>query len=103
MAMALRFSGLGQSSLSSAGVLLATGLTMAINMLPIPGKDALAVSWLAGILSLTTNTETSDLGTALLLYRLVTWILPMPVGGITFFTWRYRVRRDKVTTVSEAT
>ena len=28
------------------GVLFATGLTMAINMLPIPGKDALAVSWL---------------------------------------------------------
>ena len=101
MAMAIRFSGLDQSSLSSAGVLLATGLTMAINMLPIPGKDALAVSWLAGILSLTTSTESSDLGTALLLYRLVTWILPMPVGGITFFTWRYRVRRDKVTTVND--
>lgn len=103
MAMALRFSDLDQDAVSSAFVLLTAGLTMAINMLPIPGKDALAVTWLAGILSLTSATDTSALGTALLLYRLVTWILPMPVGGITFFTWRYRVRRDKVTTVSTAT
>jgi uncharacterized membrane protein YbhN (UPF0104 family) len=98
MALSLRFSGLGQGSLSNALVLLATGLTMAINLLPIPGKDALAVSWLAGILSLTTSTETSDLGTALLLYRLVTWVLPMPIGGITFLAWRHRVRRDKLST-----
>jgi uncharacterized membrane protein YbhN (UPF0104 family) len=101
MGMAIRFSGLGYDTLTAAGVLLATGLTMAINMLPIPGKDALAVTWLAGILALSAGTESSELGTALLLYRLVTWILPMPVGGITFFTWRYRVRRDKVTTVDE--
>jgi uncharacterized membrane protein YbhN (UPF0104 family) len=101
MGMAIRFSGLGYDTLTAAGVLLATGLTMAINMLPIPGKDALAVTWLAGILALSAGTESSELGTALLLYRLVTWILPMPVGGITFFTWRYRVRRDKVTTVDD--
>ncbi|MFZ0322623.1 MAG: YbhN family protein [Actinomycetes bacterium] len=99
MAMAIRFSGLDWNTISPSAVLLTTGLTMAINMLPIPGKDALAVPWLAGILSLTSDADTSALGTALLLYRLVTWILPMPVGGVTFFAWRYRVRRDKVTTV----
>ncbi|MBK9435877.1 MAG: flippase-like domain-containing protein [Micrococcales bacterium] len=101
MAMALRFSGLDRDAITSAGVLFATGLTMAINMLPIPGKDALAVSWLAAILGITSQTDTSALGTGLLLYRVVTWILPMPVGGITFFTWRFRVRHDEVTTVSQ--
>ena len=100
MALALRFSGLGHEAVTSAAVLLTTGLVMAINMLPIPGKDALAVTWLAGVLSLTSSADSSALATALLLYRIVTWLLPMPVGGITFFAWRYRVRRDKVTTVS---
>jgi uncharacterized membrane protein YbhN (UPF0104 family) len=99
MAMALRFAGLDWATISTTTVVLTTGLVMAINVLPIPGKDALAIPWLVSVLSLTTDGETTALGTALLLYRLVTWILPMPVGGATFFTWRHRVRKDNVTTV----
>jgi uncharacterized membrane protein YbhN (UPF0104 family) len=103
MGLSLRFSGLTGSEVSTAQVLLTTGLVMAVNMLPIPGKDALIAPWIAGILALTGDTATSDLATALLLYRMMTWILPMPVGGITFFLWRWRVRRDRVTTHVEAT
>jgi putative heme transporter len=99
MFLVVRFSGIDQRAISAAAVVLTTGLVMAVNMLPIPGKDALAVPWLATVLGLSSGTDASALGTALLLYRLITWILPMPVGGITFFIWRYRVRRDKVTTV----
>jgi uncharacterized membrane protein YbhN (UPF0104 family) len=102
MALALRFSGLTESLLSPASMVLATGLTMALNMLPIPGKDALATSTFAAVLGLTTTTEINDFGTGLLLYRLCTWILPMPVGAAAFFAWRYRVRRDEVTTVPDS-
>jgi uncharacterized membrane protein YbhN (UPF0104 family) len=95
MLLCIRFSGLTSSVVSLAAVVLATGLIMAINMLPIPGKDALAVTWISTILGVTSTADVSDLGTAMLLYRLVTWILPMPVGGITFLLWRARVRRDE--------
>ena len=96
MLLCLRYSGVTPTQVSGAAVVLTTGLIMALNMLPIPGKDALAVTWIAGILGLTGSAPLSDLGSALLLYRVVTWILPMPIGGIAFFAWRLRVRRDTV-------
>jgi hypothetical protein len=99
MLLALRFTGLSRSAMSWTAVALATGLVMALNMLPIPGKDALAASVLVSILHLTTQADTDSFGTALLLYRLTTWILPMPIGGVAFFAWRWRVRRDTVTSM----
>lgn len=102
MALALRFSGLTESMLSPASMVLATGMTMALNVLPIPGKDALATSALTSILHLTTTAETNAFGAGLLLYRLCTWILPMPVGALAYFAWRWRVRRDKVATVTDS-
>jgi uncharacterized membrane protein YbhN (UPF0104 family) len=101
MLLCLRYSGITSSQVSGAAVVLATGLIMALNMLPIPGKDALAVTWIAGILQLSGSATLSDLGTAMLLYRVVTWILPMPVGLVAFFVWRVRVRRDTATTQEE--
>jgi uncharacterized membrane protein YbhN (UPF0104 family) len=95
MLLCLRFSSVSSAAVPLAAVVLTAGLIMAINMLPIPGKDALAVSWVAGILGLTTSADISALGTAMLLYRLVTWILPMPVGAVFFVLWRSRVRRSK--------
>lgn len=94
MGLCLRFAGLESDAVSLAAIVFATGLVMAINMLPIPGKDALAITWISTILGVTSTADVSDLGTAMLLYRLVTWILPMPVGGITFLLWRARVRRQ---------
>lgn len=94
--LTMRFSGVDAATVPLASVVLATGLVMAVNLLPIPGKEALIVPWLASVLDVTGQDAMSALGAALLLYRVVTWLLPMPVGGITFFTWRWRVRRDTV-------
>lgn len=93
--LCMRFTGLDADTVSGTAVVLSAGLIMAINMLPIPGKDALAVTWIATVLGLTATTDVSELGTALLLYRLVTWILPMPVGGVFFLLWRARVRKQE--------
>ncbi|MGB7979960.1 MAG: lysylphosphatidylglycerol synthase domain-containing protein [Candidatus Nanopelagicales bacterium] len=94
MGLVLRFSGLNSSDVPPAAIALTTGLLMAVNMLPIPGKDALVVGWIAAMLALTDSSEVSALGTALLLYRMVTWIVPMPIGGIAFLAWRIRVGKD---------
>ncbi len=101
LGLALRFSGLDTSVLSATEILLATSLIMVVNVLPIPGINALIVPQLSSILGLTTETEQSELTAALTLYRVTTWILPMMIGAVMFFVWRYRVRRDTVTTVNE--
>jgi uncharacterized membrane protein YbhN (UPF0104 family) len=101
MGLALRFTGLDTSVLSAAEILLATSLIMAVNVLPIPGINAIIVPQLSSFLGLTSETEESELAAALTLYRVTTWILPMMIGAVMFFVWRFRVRRDTVTTVNE--
>jgi len=99
--MAMRFSGLSSTTVPLATALLACGFLMVVNILPIPGKSALAAPTLFTIMNLTSDADQSAMTAAILLYRVVTWLLPMPVGGAMFFVWRYRVRRDTVTTVPE--
>ncbi len=96
MLLAVRFAGLGADELTAALIVLGTGLVMALNMLPIPGKDALAASAVAGVLHLSGSTQIAEFTTALLLFRLVTWLMPMAVGAGFFFVWRWHVRRESV-------
>jgi uncharacterized membrane protein YbhN (UPF0104 family) len=100
--MAMRFSGLDSTTVPFATALLACGFLMVVNLLPIPGKSALAAPALFTITSLTSEADQSAMTASILLYRVVTWLLPMPVGGAMFFSWRWRVRRDTVATVEEA-
>jgi uncharacterized membrane protein YbhN (UPF0104 family) len=100
--MAMRFSGLDSTTVPFATALLACGFLMVVNLLPIPGKSALAAPALFTITSLTSEADQSAMTASILLYRVVTWLLPMPVGGAMFFSWRVRVRRDTVATVEEA-
>jgi len=101
LGLALRFSGLHAADLSAAQVMLANGIVMVVNVLPVPGINALIVPRMSEILGLTTEEQQSQLTAALTLYRVTTWILPMMVGCAMFFVWRNRVRRDTVTTVNE--
>ena len=55
---------------------------MVVNILPIPGKSALAAPTLFTIMSLTSDADQSAMTAAILLYRVVTWLLPMPVGAL---------------------
>jgi len=102
LVLSMRFSGLDASTVPLASALLGCGYLMVVNILPIPGKSALAAPTLFTIMSLTSDADQSAMTAAILLYRVVTWLLPMPVGALMFFVWRRRVRRDTVTTVPEA-
>jgi uncharacterized membrane protein YbhN (UPF0104 family) len=99
LGLCMRFSGLTGSEVSAAEVLLANGIVMVLNVLPIPGLNSLIVPQLSSILGLTTVDQQSQLTAALTLYRVDTWILPMIIGAVMFFIWRFRVRKDTVTTV----
>jgi uncharacterized membrane protein YbhN (UPF0104 family) len=101
LGLAIRFSGIDSSTISLAGIFLTAGALMVVNILPIPGKNALVAPALFTMLALTTTADQSDLTAALVLYRVVTWIEPMLFGIVLFLLWRRRVRRDTVTTVND--
>lgn len=101
LGLAIRFSGIDSSTISLAGIFLTAGALMVVNILPIPGKNALVAPALFTMLALTTTADQSDLTAALVLYRVVTWIEPMLFGVVLFLLWRRRVRRDTVTTVND--
>ena len=94
MLLALRYSGLGASTLSFSEVLLVSGAAMALNSIPIPGGFGITEAVLLVIVALPTSQETAAFTAGLFLYRIFTWLLPMPVGGAFFFAWRWRVRRS---------
>ena len=79
--LAMRFSGLDSSTVPLATALLASGYLMVVNVLPVPGMSALAAPSCSSILSLTSDADQSAMAAALPLYRVVTWLLPMPVGA----------------------
>lgn len=93
MLLALRFSGLTSGSLSTAEVLLVSGATMALNSIPVPGGFGITEAALLALVGFSTSQETTLFTAGLFLYRIITWLLPMPVGGCFFFAWRWRIRR----------
>lgn len=94
MFLALRFSGLNEGTLSASEIVLVTGSAMALNSIPVPGGFAITESVLLAIVALPTSEDTAAFTAGLFLYRIFTWLLPMPVGGLFFLAWRWRIRRE---------
>jgi uncharacterized membrane protein YbhN (UPF0104 family) len=94
MLLALRMSGLGSDELSVSEVVLVTGAAMALNSVPIPGGFGLTEAGLLAIVSLSGAEATAAFTAALFLYRIATWLMPMPVGSVFFLAWRWRIRRE---------
>lgn len=102
MFLAIRFSGLSSGTLSAAEIVLVAGSAMALNSIPVPGGFAITESVLLAIVALPTSQEQAAFTAALFLYRIFTWLLPMPVGGAFFFAWRWRIRRETATAPAAA-
>ena len=91
--LATRFCGIDSSVMSSAYLLFITGIMLLLNSMPIPGSGAGVTET---ILLTNMNFPTPQVQTAftaaLILYRAYTWLLPFPIGGVAYFTWRYQIR-----------
>ena len=92
--LAVRFSGLDATALTVTETVLLAGAAMALNSIPIPGGFGITEAGLLAIASFSTSEETAAFTAALFLYRVFTWLLPMPVGGAAFLAWRWRIRRE---------
>lgn len=91
--LATRFCGIDASVMSGAYLLYITGVMLLLNSLPIPGSGAgFTEAVLLSNMYFATPQIQASFTAALLLYRAFTWILPFPVGGIAYFTWRYQIR-----------
>jgi uncharacterized membrane protein YbhN (UPF0104 family) len=91
--LATRFCGIDSSTMSAAYLMFITGAMLALNSLPIPGSGAgVSETILLTNMYFPSPQVQSAFTAALLLYRVYTWILPFPIGGVAYFTWRYQIR-----------
>ena len=90
---AVRFVGLGPDLISWTEVLYAFALGTIAAVLPLtPGNIGVTELILLGVLGLAATDRQSQILAAALLYRIFTWVLPVPLGIGSYLIWRYSSR-----------
>lgn len=93
--LAIRFVGIDNSVMSAAYVLLITGVMLLLNAFPItPGGIGVTETILVALIPFPNSQVQAAFLSALFLYRIYTWLLPMPVGLVAYGSWR---RNHKIT------
>jgi putative heme transporter len=90
LGICVRMQGLDESTISWAVILVAWGLvTFASLLIPTPGGLGVAEVVLVGVLGhgLPASDEAAVLA-AVLLYRIATFLVPIPIGLVTYLYWR---------------
>ncbi|MEM9513757.1 MAG: lysylphosphatidylglycerol synthase domain-containing protein [Actinomycetota bacterium] len=93
--LALRFTGLSDSDLAWPQVFVAFALVQGLTVVPITAGDA-GVTEVAyiGLLTAAAGSQfVNEITAGILLFRLLTWILIVPIGFATIGVWRYGLRR----------
>ncbi|MFL6167011.1 MAG: YbhN family protein [Ornithinibacter sp.] len=90
LGLCVRMQGLDRATISWAVILVAWGLvTFASLLIPTPGGLGVAEVVLVGVLGhgLPASSEAAVLA-AVLLYRIATFLVPIPIGLVTYLYWR---------------
>lgn len=94
--LAIRFCGIDSSTMSAAYILLITGLMLLFNAFPItPGGIGVTETILITIIPFPNPSVQAAFMSALFVYRIYTWLLPMPIGAATYFNWRSQQSKKK--------
>ncbi len=90
LGIACRSQGLGFDTISWAMAYTAFGLaTFASLLVPTPGGLGVAEIVLVGVLSYgLPDSDTTAVIAAVILYRLATFLVPIPIGLVTYLYWR---------------
>ncbi len=92
----------GATEISVVEALSAFALVRVIvSLSPIPGGVGLAEIGLVSLLTTAGATEVHAAG-ATMLYRAVTWLAPMVIGGLGWWRWRRDLRNEKFIHTTEA-
>jgi hypothetical protein len=93
--MCLRFTGVSETDLRWTEVFVVFALVQGLTVFPITAGDA-GVSEIAyiGMLTAAAGSEfVNQITAAILVFRIVTWLLIIPVGLGTLGLWKYQLRR----------
>lgn len=87
--LAIRFCGIGAETFSSAYILLIAGVMLFLNAFPItPGGIGVTETILMAIIPFPDAQTQTEFVSALFLYRIYSWLLPMPVGAAAYLNWK---------------
>jgi uncharacterized membrane protein YbhN (UPF0104 family) len=89
--VAVRMQGLTQEDISVARVVVAFGtMSLASLLMPTPGGVGVAEVALVAVLGAgLPDSLIPQVTAAVLLFRMATWLLPIPIGAGTYLFWRY--------------
>ncbi len=90
LGLCVRMQGLDRATISWAVILVAWGLvTFASLLIPTPGGLGVAEVVLVGVLGLgLPESDQAAVLAAVLLYRIATFLVPIPIGLVTYLYWR---------------
>ena len=101
--LAIRFVGLEANQLHWTQVFGAYAFVVALSVIPIFSMPGLFEVVLIGTFNAIVGGEGTDqVAAAVFVYRILTWILPIPFGGFIFTRWRDRVRATGKTELLDA-
>ncbi len=91
--IAVRFCGIDASTMSAAYLIFITGVMLLLNSLPLPGSGlGVTEAMLLSLMTFPNDDVQNAFAAALVLYRIYTWLWPLPVGAVAYFAWRHQTR-----------
>ena len=93
--VSVRAVGIPSDKVSWTIIFAAFAVVMTVSVIPIFNLPGITEVILISTLSQYAGTEFSDeIAAAVFVYRILTWLLPIPFGGIAFTRWRDEVRES---------
>ena len=91
MLTAVRGVGLDAEIVGTTGVFAAVAIVAAVTTIPIFSAPGINEALYISVLSFAAGPGFSDeIAAAVFVFRLVTWLLPIPIGGISYTRWKER-------------
>ena len=101
--LAVRFIGLGADEIDWTVAFAAFAASMALTVIPIFNMPGIAEAILIGTFNAVTGGGFTDqIAAAVFVYRILTWLAPIPFGGLAFTRWRDQMRAAGKTELLDA-
>jgi hypothetical protein len=95
LVMCLRFVGIPESSLSWAAIFCVWAIVRGLTVIPImPGNAGISELAYVGMLTpIAGSAYVNQVTAGMLIFRILTWLLMIPAGGVALGLWRFSLRR----------
>jgi hypothetical protein len=95
MLMAVRFMGVPETAIPAAGVFVAFGVVQGLTVIPITAGNVgvSETAWITLMGAMAGTEYINQISAAVIVYRMLTWILLIPLGGAAAIVWRRGLRR----------